>query len=101
MKAFSQQVIPILVLQALGSAVGRRRGEHGVVAGPEPQRGGLSWAGVRAELRGELVGHGGARGQDGSAVEQSWREIPAETEGLFGCAFSICSVFFFFYKCCA
>lgn len=51
------------------------------MAGPKPQSRGLSWAGVGAKLGGELVGHGGARGQDGSAVEQSGREIPAEKKG--------------------
>lgn len=76
------QLVPILVvLQALGGTAGWRRGEHGVMAGPKPQSRGLSWAGVGAKLGGELVGHGGARGQDGSAVEQSGREIPAEKKG--------------------
>lgn len=56
------------------------------MAGPKPQRGGLTWAGVGAKLGGELVGHGGTGGQDGSAVEQSRREIPAEEEenGFYG-----------------
>lgn len=53
--------VPVLVvLKAFAGVVGWRQGEHGVVAGPEPQRGGLSWAGVGAELGGELVGHGGS-----------------------------------------
>ena len=63
--------VPVFVVLQTLEAAGCRRGEHGVTAGPQPQRGGLSWAGVRAELRGEMVGHGGARGQDGDAVEQS------------------------------
>lgn len=51
------------------------------MAGPKTQRRSLSWAGVGAQLRRELVGHGRARGEDGSAVEQSRREIPARPEG--------------------
>lgn len=73
--------VPVLVvLQAFGGAAGRRRRQHGVMAGPQPQRRSLSWAGVGAQLGGELVGHGRARGEDGSAVKQSRREIPAEKE---------------------
>lgn len=45
------------------------------MAGPETQRRSLSGAGVGAQLRRELVGHGRARRQDGGAVEQSRREI--------------------------
>lgn len=56
------------------------------MAGPKPQGGGLTRAGVGAKLGGELVGHGGTGGQDGSAVEQSGREIPAKEEesGFYG-----------------
>ena len=73
--------VPILiVLQDFGSVVGGRWSEQGVLAWPKPQGSSLPWAGVTAQLGGELVGHGGAWRQDGSAVEQSWWEIPAQKE---------------------
>lgn len=74
-------IVPILiVLQDFGSTAGGRWGEHGVLAWPKTQRRSLPRAGVRAKLGGELVRHGGAWWQNGSAVEQSWREIPAQKE---------------------
>lgn len=73
--------VPILiVLQDFGGTVGGRWGEQGVLAWPKHQRRSLAWAGVTAQLGGELVGHGGAWRQDGSTVEQSWWEIPARKE---------------------
>lgn len=80
MTACSWFVPVLIVLQDFGGAVGGRRGEQGVLAWPKPQRRSLPRAGVTAQLRGELVGHGGAWRQDGSTVEQSWREIPAQKE---------------------
>lgn len=80
--------VPILiVLQDFGGTVGGRWGEQGVLAWPKPQRSSLPWAGVTAQLGGELVGHGGAWRQDGSTVEQSWWEIPAQKEEEIECCF--------------
>ena len=48
---------------------------RGVLEGAQAQ--GVGGVGLGGELRGELIGHGGA-GQDGYAVKQRRREIPVQ-----------------------
>lgn len=67
-----------VVLQGFCDAGGRRRGEQPVLVGPGAQRRRLTRARVGVELRSDLIGQGGAGGQDGGAVEESRGEIPKE-----------------------